>query len=782
MPDRAKLAEREQLETLRRSSRAAGVDPAVPVADEAALVREAALASPASASPGAARSGVAGMPRGMSPAMLMSMQRFAGNRATVQAVGLFQKTTPSGKKLDEEEPLAEDAGPGAETKPQKETSAAAGPPDSGGSAGGSGPPAGGGAGGGAAGGAAGGAGSPGSPGTSGIGKSGEEPTTKPPSLEPEASGIGKSGNEPPTKPDALAGSGKSGKEPPAKPSAIGGLAGATTGAGETKSGKEPATKPGEAPKPADGAGATPGTTGSGPKPGPAAGLKPGAKPGAGGGGPAPGGGDQAVPPGPAGPTGPSTPATVPAGPHGLPDPETAKSGIDWNQILSDYGPPVRTALEVGRLIPGWGLLAGLGADALNFQSDLASIPNSENADLATGLIVFRNFVNIGNNVVGHILYVDQLIQDGLAGSVVGAEFTPLTAAANDVLSVVKVGLDEVQMGTDIVIEVEALYESGHAPTSAEAEQWKQLADGYAANLMGDVVNITLDVISLASLGASNTGAVQQAREPMSLAGAFMKSAVPNIIGGINGVLGVWLGNLITAGRHAYDGTPTELREKALVYDMAGGFVENEAGQARMTYTAVDAVIGAFEAYADQQSRAAQRDHRGADRRQDGVPVDPGRRPVRPRGHAEEAHDGRAAGVDGVECPDQRRGDLRGLRLDPGGPRRSRDSQLQPSRGGARGQRRCQRHRVPRQPGHGDRQRAHQAQCRERPVTPRWDQGRGPRSGAGGAGQGRQPGRMAGAACHRERSHGRHAQQLHRQVQRRAREVHQRRAGDGPDHR
>ena len=34
--------------------------------------------------------------------------------------------------------------------------------------------------------------------------------------------------------------------------------------------------------------------------------------------------------------------------------------------------------------------------------------------------------------------------------------------------------------------------------------------------------------------------------------------------------------------------------------MAGGFVENEGGQARMTYTAVDAVIGAFEAYADQQ--------------------------------------------------------------------------------------------------------------------------------------------------------------------------------------
>ncbi len=214
--------------------------------------------------------------------------------------------------------------------------------------------------------------------------------------------------------------------------------------------------------------------------------------------------------------------------------------------------------------------------------------------------MFRNFVNIGNNGLGHILYVNQLIQDGLAGSVVGAEFTPLTAAANEVLSGVKVGLDEVQMGTDIVIEVEALYESNHAPTSAEAEQWKQLADGYAANLLGDVVNITLDIISLASLGAANTAPVQQAREPLSLAGAFMKSAVPNIIGGLNGVIGVWLGNLMTAGRHAYEGSPTELREQALIYDMAGGFVDHEAGQARMTYSAVDAVIGAFEAYADQQ--------------------------------------------------------------------------------------------------------------------------------------------------------------------------------------
>jgi len=284
----------------------------------------------------------------------------------------------------------------------------------------------------------------------------------------------------------------------------------------------------------------------------------------------------------------------------MPDPETAKTGIDWNQLLSDFGSPTRTVLEIGRLIPGWGLLAGFGADSINFAQDLASIPNSENADLATGLVVFRNFVNITNNGVGHILYVDQLIQDGLAGSVVGVEFTGLTAAVNEVLSSVKVGLDSVQMGTDIVIEVEALYESNHAPTSEEAEEWKKLADGYGANILGDIVNLTLDVISLASGGASNTAVVQEAKLPLTLAGAFMKKAAPNIIGTLNNVIGVWLGGLMTEGRQAYEGSPEELRDQALAWDVAGGFVDVEAGQAQLTYNTINFVIDQLAEYADQQ--------------------------------------------------------------------------------------------------------------------------------------------------------------------------------------
>jgi hypothetical protein len=575
VPERALLAERDQEEALRGSSRAAETDSRAPGVNDFAVVRPvlaglgAPRAGPGNGGDGNGRTGVGGLPHGLSPASLMAMQRLAGNRATVQAVGRIRRSGSPGltAPVEEEEAIGGPAGTAGGLAPPKEKDAAAGPPDEGGAPGGGGSPGGGGA--------------PGGPGAPGGGDG-----------SPKA-GLGEIAL---AKPDVFAGTTTARPSLAAKalettssgPSAGGG---AGTSPTPRRTEPPPIVAPGAAAPssgPADGTGTTPGTTAAGPAP----------APGPTGALPAPGPTPAPMPgptPGPAG----TTPGAA-TGPGGAPDPETAKTDIDWNQILADFGPPVRTVLEVGRLIPGWGLLSGLGADSINFASDLAAIPNSENADLATGLIVFRNFVNIGNNGVGHILYVNQLIQDGLAGSVVGSEFVPLTAAANEVLSGVKVGLDEVQMGTDIIIEVEALYESNHAPTSAEAEQWRALADGYAANILGDVVNLTLDVISLASVGAANTAAVQQARAPLSLAGAFMKNAAPNIISGINGVLGVWLGSLVTEGRHAYEGSPTELRDRALAYNLAGGFVDVEAGQARTTYDTIDFVIEAFQAYADQQ--------------------------------------------------------------------------------------------------------------------------------------------------------------------------------------
>jgi hypothetical protein len=573
----ARDCDREQVEALRRSSPTAETDARTSAVNDIVVVRPvlAGLGSPR-AGPGSGGVG-AGVARGISPSSLLAMQRLAGNRATVQAVGRIRRSGTSdmlGAVDDEETADGAPATTGGLASP-KERDVAAGPPDGGG------PP--------------GGAGSPGGPGAPGGGdgspsaRSGEKASLKPdvfagaPTTKPEllAKAV-KAGSGPPTGAAAET-------SPPARktdPPPI--VTGAAGGAGTTAAG--PTGGAPTAPLPAGGAGTAPATALT-----TAAGPAPGAQPAPGAGAqPAPGPGIPGLTPAPA-------PAPTPAtGPGGVPDPETARTNIDWNKILADFGPPVRTVLEVGRLIPGWGLLSGLGADSINFASDLAAIPNSENAELTTDLVIFRNFLNIGNNGVGHVLYVNQLIQDGLAGSVVGAEFVPLTAAANEVLSGVKVGLDEVQMGTDIIIEVEALYQSNHAPTSAEAEQWRALADGYAANILGDIVNLTLDVISLASAGAANTAPVQQARQPLTLAGAFMKNAAPNIIAGINGVLGVWLGTLITEGRHAYEGTPTELRDRALAYDLAGGFVDGEALRARTTYDTINFVIEAFQAYADQQ--------------------------------------------------------------------------------------------------------------------------------------------------------------------------------------
>ncbi len=499
MPERARLADREQEDALRRAAHADGADAASPALIGAAHIGQMRHGQ------GSGPSSLAGA-RAMGPATVMAMQRLAGNRATVQTLARPPRRGQSDAlgSAEDERAVEGGGGSGQASAMSSQADMTVGTP-SGGASGGGDPP---GAGGGSAG---------SSDGSGASGKAGE-----------------------------IAASGKSRKTPP-PPIVEGGTAGGSAAGGA--------------------AGNTISVDG-GATPGPGANVKP-------------------------------APAVRP-GPGGLPAPEAASTGIDWAKILADYGPPARTVLELTRIVPGWGLLGGLAADSINFASDIAAIPNSENADLATGLIVFRNVVNIGNNGLGHILYVNQLIQDGLAGSVVGAEFTPLTAAANEALSTTKVVLDEVMMGADIIVEVESLYQANHAPTSAEAGQWRALADGYAANILGDVVNLTLDVISLASAGAANTAPIQQGRQPLTLAAAFMKNATPNIISAVNGVLGVWLGSLITEGRTAYVGSPTDLRAQAAILDGAGLVVESEGLQARTTYDGINAVIDGLSAYADQQ--------------------------------------------------------------------------------------------------------------------------------------------------------------------------------------
>jgi hypothetical protein len=691
--DRAELVERDELEALRRRPGAPGSSQAVPVADDPTI--EILPAQSRRTGPG---SSPAVLPRAMGPASFMAMQRLAGNRAMLQALARAQVSLlrDTADPEQEEEKPAGGASPAELLALPGQAGAAAGAPN--GTAG-SGQQ--GGAGDGTA---AGGSAEPSTQG--GRGRNSKE--LEKPALsstgdaaaaagQAGATGATTAGEAAGAAAVGAAGAGAAGESAGAAAgTAVGGGSGAAAGApagvaigGASGSGASAgggstdiaagADAPGGGaagssrsrrtePPPITGSGGPSAPrAGSGPSTG-SGGVPAGGGPGQAGGGPGQAGGGPGQAgsgPGPAttldatgsGPPSPISAAPAAAaggnGTSGVTDPTTAKTGIDWNQMLSDFGPPARTVLEVGRLIPGWGLLAGLASDSLSWASDMNSIPASKNARFATDLVIFRNIVNILNNGLGHVLYVDQLIQDGLAGSVVGAEFTPFTAATNELLAGIKVALDEVQLGTDVIVEVEALYQANHAPDSTEADAWRALADNYAANILGDVVNTILDLISLSSAGAANTAPVEEAKLPLTLAGAFLEHAAPNIISAINNVVGVWLGTGLSAGRHAATGTPATggagagpaagaasvpggpapapgaagpgagtkvqrimagqpgdtsgtgghaagLQAQAASYDMAGGFIDIEAPQARATYDGMNLVIGAFEAYAEDQ--------------------------------------------------------------------------------------------------------------------------------------------------------------------------------------
>ncbi|MEW6225726.1 MAG: hypothetical protein AB1627_13970, partial [Chloroflexota bacterium] len=158
MPERALLAERDREEALWGSSRAAEVDARAPGSGDFAMVR------PVVAGLGAPRGGpgtgvgigigTGSLSRGLSPASLMAMQRLAGNRATVQAVGRIRRAGSSvlPGAVEDEEAIGGPGGTMGGLAPPKERDAAAGPPDGGGPPGGGGAPGGGSAGGGAPGG------------------------------------------------------------------------------------------------------------------------------------------------------------------------------------------------------------------------------------------------------------------------------------------------------------------------------------------------------------------------------------------------------------------------------------------------------------------------------------------------------------------------------------------------------------------------------------------------------------------------------------------------------
>jgi hypothetical protein len=245
----------------------------------------------------------------------------------------------------------------------------------------------------------------------------------------------------------------------------------------------------------------------------------------------------------AAPAAPKAPASGPPGPATAP-PGTGPAapvsdGIDWDAFWAGSGPnEIRTVLEVLRLYPGWGLLAGGAADIINTKQDIEAI-KGEDAPWIEGALAVRSAVMIVNNGVGHLVYVTELIQDLATASVVGAELDALTATVNEALLTVKVGLDGAQFLLDFGLICGAKYRSMTAPPGDSRKAWDGMVANYEANLLGDLVGGIFDVIDLSSAGFANAGPVKtgaKAAKGVFDTAKLVKGLVKSVL---QGWFGVW---------------------------------------------------------------------------------------------------------------------------------------------------------------------------------------------------------------------------------------------------
>ena len=216
------------------------------------------------------------------------------------------------------------------------------------------------------------------------------------------------------------------------------------------------------------------------------------------------------------------------------------SGIDWDAFWAGNGPnEIRTVLEVLRLYPGWGLLAGGAADIINTKQDFEAI-KGEDAPWIEGALAVRSAVMIVNNGVGHLVYVTELIQDLATASVVGAELDALTASVNEALLTVKVGLDGAQFLLDFGLVCGAKYRSmTAAPGSPSQGKWDGMVANYEANILGDLVGGVFDVMDLSSAGFANAGPVKagaKAAKGVFDTAKLVKGLVKSVL---QGWFGVW---------------------------------------------------------------------------------------------------------------------------------------------------------------------------------------------------------------------------------------------------
>ncbi|HEU4461883.1 MAG TPA: hypothetical protein VFR75_04750, partial [Solirubrobacterales bacterium] len=303
----------------------------------------------------------------------------------------------------------------------------------------------------------------------------------------------------------------------------------------------------------------------------------------------------AAPPAPAAPgpaAGPAGPTSTPAGPAAGPNAPTAanpQSGINWDEFWTGNAPNViRTFLEVARLYPGWGLLAGGAADLMNAKQDFAAI-QGEDAPEIKAFMAGRHAVAILNNGIGHVIYVVELVQDIATASVVGAEVDAITIPLNEVLLGIKVGIDGVQFLADFGLTCAAQYRSMKAPPgpagAASRAAWDGMVANYEANLVGDLVGGIFDIIDLSSAGFSNAQPVKQGAKAVKATfdtAKLVKGLVKSVL---QGWFGVWGGKAFERG--APLGGVHGIAERA-----AGAAILLELQQMKACYTVGDMMIGA----------------------------------------------------------------------------------------------------------------------------------------------------------------------------------------------
>lgn len=344
-----------------------------------------------------------------------------------------------------------------------------------------------------------------------------------------------------------------------------GASGATPSAsGSSSGGPPPAATPPSADVSSSSSSVPPRPSAAAPTPSPTPTTAPGASPSptpapstAAGRGTTPAGGPAPAAAGPARPNDPG--ATAPSLPAPIPDPNTptlanASSGINWGAIW-DGGATApnftRGVLEIARIAPGWGGVAGVIADGINWWQDIDNLSNVD-APWTKTMLHVRNGIALLNNVVGHLQYIDELATDLGAISIVGVEIVPFTTTIHEFLSGVKLTLDGAQTMADFLLMCDAIYQRQTSPPGSPTfNAWNNMTGNYMVNFGSSVFTTYMDVLGASTGGIANTEVIKNsvaAGRGIFQTAKYGQKAAQSII---QGWVGVWGGSPI-AGANGPD--------------------------------------------------------------------------------------------------------------------------------------------------------------------------------------------------------------------------------------